>query len=107
MILGAGTAIGLFLLILNWGTIMTAAANAVKVVRTAILAFNTALLANPIGLIVSLLAGLVVAFVYLWNNVDGFRKFWIDTWNNIKKIASSAWESIKKAFSNIGKWFKE
>ena len=107
VILGAGTAIGLFLLILNWGTIMTAAANAVKVVRTAILAFNTALLANPIGLIVSLLAGLVVAFVYLWNNVDGFRKFWIDAWNKIKQMASSAWESIKKTFSNIGKWFSE
>lgn len=107
VILGAGTAIGLFLLILNWGTIMTAAANAVKVVRTAILAFNTALLSNPIGLIVSLLAGLVVAFVYLWNNVDGFRQFWIDAWKKIKEQASVAWESIKKTFSNIGKWFTE
>ena len=107
VILGAGTAIGLFLLILNWGTIMTAAANAIKVVRTAVLAFNTALLSNPIGLIVSLIAGLVVAFVYLWNNVDGFRKFWIDAWNKIKQMASSAWESIKKTFSNIGKWFSE
>ena len=107
VILGAGTAIGLFLLILNWGTIMTAAANAVKVVRTAVLAFNTALLSNPIGLIVSLLAGLVVAFIYLWNNVDGFRQFWIDAWKKIKEYASSAWESIKKTFSNIGKWFSE
>ena len=107
VILGAGTAIGLFLLILNWGTIMTAAANAIKVVRTAVLAFNTALLSNPIGLIVSLLAGLVVAFIYLWNNVEGFRKFWIDAWNKIKQMASSAWESIKKTFSNIGKWFSE
>ena len=107
VILGAGTAIGLFLLILNWGTIMTAAANAIKVVRTAVLAFNTALLSNPIGLIVSLLAGLVVAFIYLWNNVDGFRKFWIDAWKKIKEQASVAWENIKKTFSNIGKWFSE
>ena len=107
VILGAGTAIGLFLLILNWGTIMTAAANAIKVVRTAVLAFNTALLSNPIGLIVSLLAGLVVAFVYLWNNVDGFRKFWIDAWKKIKEQASVAWENIKKTFSAIGKWFTE
>ena len=107
VILGAGTAIGLFLLILNWGTIMTAAANAIKVVRGAIVAFNAVLMANPIALIVSLLAGLVVAFVYLWNNVDGFRKFWIDAWNKIKQMASSAWESIKKTFSNIGKWFTE
>ena len=107
VILGAGTAIGLFLLILNWGTIMTAAANAIKVVRGAIVAFNAVLMANPIALIVSLIAGLVVAFIYLWNNVDGFKQFWIDTWNKIKEYASLAWEYIKKTFSNIGKWFSE
>ncbi len=107
VILGAGTAIGTFLLILNWGKIMTAAANAVKVVRTAILGMNAAMLANPIGLIVALLAGLVVAFVYLWNNVEGFRKFWIKAWDLIKSAASKAKAAITKAFSNIGSWFKE
>ena len=107
VILGAGTAIGTFLLILNWGKIMTAAANAIKVVRTAILGMNAAMLANPIGLIVALIAGLVVAFIYLWNNVEGFRKFWIDAWNKIKSMASSAKSAITKTFSNIGSWFKE
>ena len=107
VILGAGTAIGAFLLILNWGTIMTAAANAVKVVRTAILGMNAAMLANPVGLVVALLAGLVVAFIYLWNNVEGFRKFWINAWNLIKSAASTAKTAITKAFNNIGSWFKE
>ena len=134
VILGAGTAIGTFLLILNWGTIMTAAANAVKVVRTAILGMNAAMLANPVALVVALLAGLVVAFVYLWNNVEGFRKFWIEAWKKIKSIASDAgkaiakffseawsaiknawsattkffsgiWSSITKTFSNVKSWF--
>ena len=107
VILGAGTAIGLFLLILNWGTIMAAASKAITAVKTAVFAFNAVLMANPIALIVSLLAGLVVAFIYLWNNVDGFKKFWIDTWKKIKEQASVAWENIKKTFSNIGKWFSE
>ena len=107
VILGATTAIGTFLLILNWGTIMTAAANAVKVVRTAIVGMNAAMLANPIALVVALLAGLVVAFIYLWNNVEGFRKFWINAWNLIKSAASKAKDAITKAFSNIGSWFKE
>lgn len=107
VILGAGAAIGTFLLILNWGKIMTAAANAVKVVRTAILGMNAAMLANPIGLIVALIAGLVVAFIYLWNNVEGFRKFWVKAWNLIKSVASSAKAAITKTFSNIGSWFKE
>ena len=107
VILGATTAIGTFLLILNWGSIMTAAANAVKVVRTAIVGMNAAMLANPIALVVALLAGLVVAFIYLWNNVEGFRKFWINAWNLIKSAASKAKDAITKAFSNIGSWFKE
>jgi phage-related protein len=42
----------------------------------------------------------VVAFVYLWNNVEGFRKFWIDAWNLIKSAASTAWKSISKFFSD-------
>lgn len=107
VITGAGTAIGTFLLILNWGKIMTAAANAVKVVRTAILGMNAAMLANPIGLIVALLAGLVVAFIYLWNNVEGFRKFWINAWNSIKKYCSEAWKSIKKYASDAWNWIKK
>lgn len=117
VIIGAGTAIGTFLLILNWGTIMTAAANAVKVVRTAILGMNAAILANPIALIVALIAGLVVAFIYLWNNVEGFRKFWINAWKLIKSVASDAgkaiakffsdaWKNIKKAWSSVTSYFQ-
>jgi len=107
VITGAGVAIGTFLLILNWGTIMSTAANALKVVRTAILGMNAAMLANPIGLLIAVIAGLVAAFVYLWNNVDGFREFWIKAWNLIKTSASSAWKAITNTFSKIGSWFKE
>lgn len=107
VILGATVAIGTFLLILNWGAIMTAAANAIKVVRTAILAMNAAMLANPIALIVALIAGLVVAFIYLWNNVDGFKKFWVDAWKMIQEKASAAKDWVVNAWNNIGEWFSE
>lgn len=118
VIIGAGTAIGTFLLILSWGKIMTAAANAVKVVRTAILGMNAAMLANPIGLVVAAVVGLVAAFISLWNNVEGFRKFWqnawkliksaaSDAWKAIKKYASDAWNWIKKTWSSVGKFFRD
>lgn len=100
VIIGATTAIGTFLLIISWGKIMTAAANAVKVVRTAMIAFNTVLMANPIGLVVAAVVGLVAAFIYLWNNVEGFRNFWKSAWNTIKSLANSAWKSIRKYFSD-------
>lgn len=100
VIIGATTTIGTFLLIISWGKIMAAAANAIKVVRTAMLAFNAVLLANPVGLVVAAIAGLVAAFIYLWNNVEGFRNFWKSAWNTIKSLANSAWKAIRKYFSD-------
>ena len=107
VIIGAGTAIGIFLLILNWGSIMAAATSGVKAVTGAIKLLNLAMKANIIGLIVSLIVGLVAAFIYLWNNCDGFRKFWLDLWKKIRSVASDAWSAIKNTFSKIGTWFKD
>ena len=101
VIIGAGVAIGTFLLILNWGTIMTAAANALKTVRLAVIAFNLALAANPVGLVISLIAGLVAAFIYLWNNNEGFRKFWLNMWDKIKSASGSAVSWIKGKFNDF------
>jgi hypothetical protein len=101
IILGATVTIGTFLLILNWGALMTSAANAIKIVRTAILGMNAAMLANPIGLVVALLAGLVVAFIYLWNNCEGFRNFWLKLWDKIKDASSSAVSWISGKFDSL------
>ena len=107
VILGATTTIGTFLLILNWGAIMSAASSAINTVKLAILGMNAAILANPIALIVAAIVGLVVAFIYLWNNCEGFRQFWLDLWETIKEAAGIAWEWIKTTFSSIGAWFSE
>lgn len=106
-IAGASVSIGLFLLILNWGKIMTAAKTALMAVRTAVLLFNAALKANPIGLVVSLLAGLVTAFVILWNKNEAFRKFWIDLWAKIKTAGSNAMDWIKEKLDGFGKTVKK
>lgn len=105
VIIGATVAIGTFLLILNWGAIMSAAANALNTLRIAIVAVNTALKANPIGLVVSLIAGLVVAIIYLWNTNESFRKFWINTWGIIKKTAIDAWNAIKATWNGAKAFF--
>lgn len=85
-----------FILLMKWSAIMTAASNAIKLVTLAVKGLNLAMKANLIGIIVSAIIGLVAAFIYLWNNVEGFRKFWIKVWNEIKKISSEVWKSIKK-----------
>ena len=61
---------------------------------------NTTILANPIMLIVAAISGLVVAFIGLWNNCEGFRNFWIGLWDGIKSVAQSVWEAITSFFTN-------
>lgn len=69
------------------GTIMTIVpkvAGVINVVKGAFAALNATMLANPIVLIIAAIAALVAAFIYLWNNCEGFRQFWINLWENVK-----------------------
>lgn len=100
-ITAAGVSVGTFLLILNWGKIMGAAATAIKAVRTAVTLFNATLLANPIGMVIALVAGLVAGFILLWNNNKGFRDFFISMWAKIKSATGTAVSWIKGKFSDF------
>lgn len=60
---------------------------------------NAAMSANPIALVVIAIAALVAAFVVLWNKSESFRNFWINLWDNVKAVASTAWEAITGFFS--------
>ena len=86
------------------GTVMTVVpkvAGVINTVKTAFMGLNTTMLANPIFLIIAAIAALVAAFIYLWNNCDGFRQFWIDLWENVKQIAITVWNAIKEFFAAV------
>lgn len=51
---------------------------------------NAALSANPIGIVVVLIAALIAALVYAWNNSETFRSVVIGVWNAVKNAVSSA-----------------
>lgn len=68
-------------------------------------ALNTSMLANPISLIILAITALVAAFVYLWNNCDAFREFWVNLWDGIKTAAGAAMDWIKDAFAAVGEFF--
>ena len=63
-------------------------------VQTAFAALNLVMMLNPISLIIGLIAALVAAFIYLWNNCDGFREFWINLWDKVKEVVSNAVEFV-------------
>ena len=63
-------------------------------VQAAFAALNLVMMLNPISLIIGLIAALVAAFIYLWNNCDGFREFWINLWDKVKEVVFNAVEFV-------------
>lgn len=62
---------------------------------------NVAMNANPIGIIIALIAGLVAGFVVLWNKSEGFRNFWIGLWDGLKKAVGVAVDWIKNNWQSM------
>ena len=63
--------------------------------------FNAALNANPIVLVVALIAGLVVALITLWNTNDGFREAVTNAWESIKSAVSTAINNIQTVITTV------
>lgn len=61
-------------------------------------ALNLVMKANPLGIIITAVAGLTAAFIVLWNKCEGFRNFFIKMWEGIKKIGSSVADFIGGVF---------
>ena len=62
---------------------------------------NTAMLANPAVFIISIIAGLVVALITLWNTNDGFREAVTNAWEKIKEVFGTVIEAIKGFFTGL------
>lgn len=62
---------------------------------------NAALNANPIAIVVTAIAALVAAIVYLWNTNEGFRNAVLEIMNNVKTAVSTAIEAVKEKFNSI------
>lgn len=100
--------------------------NVIKSGQGIMAAFNAVMSANPIVLIVSAVAALVAAFIYLWNTCEGFREFWINLGATLLSALQTAVDAIVNFFTvtiptaftdavtaagefiaNIGAWFAQ
>ena len=66
--------------------------------------WNAAMNANPIGLLVVAIAGLVAAGYYLYKNWDSVSAWWTGMWGRLGEKASTAVEFVKSILSSIGGW---
>jgi phage-related protein len=83
-----GTAVGWLASMLPiLGPLVAAGLAIVAVIRVWTIAqgiLNVVLAANPIGIVIVLLAGLVAALVYAWNSSSTFRNIVLGAWNAVK-----------------------
>ena len=103
-------------------TSFTAAQTAEEGLTVAQWLLNTAMEANPIGIIIGVVAALVAAIVYLWNTNEDFRNAVINVWNSIlsalqpvidalvtffTETIPSAWNSVCEFFAGIPQFFSD
>ena len=122
VITGIATATAAYLAYTTALQIMTNGWKSLVIVQKAVAAaqavMNAVMNANPIGLIIAAVAGLVAAFVVLWNKSEKFRNFWIGLWEKIRSVAepiikalsewfAKAWDKIKEVWGNVSAWFAD
>lgn len=97
---GIATTVGLLAVVLNASAIATAAQTvATNAAAAAQGLLNAVMSANPIALIVVLIAGLVAAIIGLWNNSEAFRNFVTSAFRQIQQVAQAVIDAIVNFFT--------
>lgn len=110
-----GVAAGISVLVVAFGGLMI-----VNAVTTAFSMLGVAMTGAflPITLAIAVIAALVTGILYLWNNCENFRAFWLWLWAGIKSVAqevadwfNATWpiviEFLKNTWSNVTTFFSE
>lgn len=84
------------------GKAILAVKNAIMAAKAAWAVLSALFAANPIGLVVIAIVGLVAAFVVLWKKSEAFRNFWIQLFNRVKGVVLNAWNELKPALQTLG-----
>lgn len=100
VIIGVTAAIIAYKTAMAISSVMSAASNAVKMFSAAQAAMNAVLNANPIGIVIALIAGLVAGIMLLWNNCEGFREAVTNIFGFLSEFLGGIIEGIKLAFEN-------
>ena len=83
--------------------VVAIASNAWKVAQ---IALNAVLMANPVGIIVMAIAGLIFILYEAYNHCETFRNICDQVWSVIKDLAAIVWDALVKAFEKASQVVK-
>ena len=98
---GMAAAVGLWNIATKIAAVSTAAWAAIQAV------LNVVLTANPIGLIIIAIAGLVAGLVTAWKTSETFRNVVGAAWEAVKDVSLRVWAKIKKIVVDVIAKLKE
>lgn len=75
------------------------------VLRVGMLKLNTAMIANPIGLVIALIAGLVVGLVLAYKKSETFRNIVNKAFGSVKKVAMAVFNWFRNELPQLAKRF--
>jgi len=93
--------------VLDWASRNPEIVAAIAAIAGGIWLLNAALNANPIVLVITLVAALVIALIALWNNSAAFRDFFIGMWNGIQSAVGNVVNWIQNAWEGLMRWFAD
>lgn len=103
----AGTAIGAYVIAVNTMSVIQTVTKWLDGMTIAQKLLNVAMSANPVGLVVSAITGLIAILVTLYNKCETFRNFVDGFFEDIKTACITAWEDIKSVFSGVITFFSD
>lgn len=103
-----GAIMNIIALVQIMGPVWTLLATGIRVVTGAFWAFNAALLANPIVLIIVAILAIVAALIWFFTQTElgkeiwaNFTQFLTEAWNNIANLAVDVWNNVASFFSDL------
>lgn len=96
---GLATSATVLAVALNFSAIVQTLSTALGALKVAVMGVSAAMAANPIGLVVSLIAGLVAAIAVLWTTNEDFRNAVIEIGKQIGEFVSGLVDTIVKFFA--------
>ncbi len=87
-----------------FGSVFGKLRGAITLVGKAFLWLGRALLTNPIGLAITVIAGGAYLIYKNWGTI---KQWFSDIWDSVSQRASSAWNVITTTWTNVSTWFSE